>query len=80
MTQDDATTFTGLSARHNPGAHYDYLRCQLGETESVKVQTSAFRTITVPVFRLIAFGTNWENAVTMWEKIQQAKTMQVANQ
>ena len=70
MTAKQAQTLTKLETRENPDAHYDYLRCLLGQYEQVMVQTSAFRTVPQKVFRLVAFGSDWENAVAMWEKMQ----------
>ena len=75
MSRKDAESLTGLDTRENPNAHNDYLRCCLGSYESVMVQTSAFRSIPQTVFRLIAFGSSWDNAVSMWEKMQKKESM-----
>ena len=70
MDKGTAEIITGLSSRHIPMASREFLSCQLGKNEHATVQTSAYRTLHVPVFRLIAFGSNWENAVSMWEKLE----------
>ena len=70
MTRKEAERATNLDSRENPDARYEYLRCLLGEKETVMVQTSAWRSVSSPVFRLVAFGETWEDAVEMWEKQQ----------
>jgi hypothetical protein len=71
MNALEAEDITGLTARENKGdLHNEWLRCLLGEWEIVCVKTSAFREVPEKVFRLVAFGASWENAVAMWEKMQ----------
>jgi len=66
---EDVRRTTTLEAKYVPDARYDFLRCQLGLWESVKVQTSPYRTITEKVWRLKAFGVSWDAAFAMWKKI-----------
>ena len=73
MTRKEAEKMTNLDSRENLDAKYEYLRCQLGEESSTRVQTSAFRSINTSVFRLIAFGEDWDRAVGMWQVLQKQK-------
>lgn|GEM_PF-4712253 len=68
MDINTAESLTRLQGRAYPDAKHDFLRCQLGHTESKKVQTSAFRSIVVPVYHLIACGRTWDEAVEMVER------------
>ena len=61
---------TGLVCREYPEATIDWLRCQIGEYEAVKIQTSAFRLMNDKVFRLRASGATWEEAVDLLERRQ----------
>lgn len=76
MSRKEAESISGLDSRENMAAHYEYLRCLLGLYETVMVQTSAFRTVPQRVFKLISFGSSWENAIEMLEKKQKAKQAQ----
>lgn len=70
MNIEIAKSLTGMACREFPDGPREFLRCQIGEWENVKVQTSAFRTIVDKVFRLHAYGETWEKAVEMLERKQ----------
>jgi hypothetical protein len=73
MDKSTAEDITGLCGRHLPMASNEFLACQLGKNKQTTVQVSAFRSVHVPIFHLIAFGRDWEAAVSMWEKIEKKK-------
>ena len=75
MTKQEAEVLTKLDARENGKARNDYLCCQLGHWEDIRVQTSAYRSVMQKVFRLVAFGDSWEKAVSMWENQQKKETI-----
>ena len=68
MNKKDAESMTGLPCREYPDATQEFMRCQIGTNIPVKVQTSAFRTVSDVVFHLLAFGRNWDEALDMLER------------
>lgn len=69
MDRQTIRKLTRLDTREFPEATYEFLRCQLGKYEWVKVQVSTYRNVTERVFRLIAFGETWDQTLKHYQKV-----------
>lgn len=69
MTPDQVEHKTGCSVRViATDPEHDWLSCQIGKWGSKSVKTSVMRSISVPVFALLAYGSSWETAYAMFLK------------
>ena len=67
-TLEGTKQLTGMECREFPQATFEFMRCQIGEYDTVKVKTGRFREVLEKVFHVKAFGKTWDDAIDMLER------------
>ena len=70
MDKLTASQLTGLTCREFPEATFEFMRCQIGKTVPTMVKLSAYKSVNENVFHLRAYGTNWDEALDMFDRLK----------